>query len=504
MADVRRKIIYTAEPFITKDNVLDVLREALPKHQFNANRIKFLFDFEGGNQPLIRHKQYRPEIDIHAVDNVAHQATKFHVGYEWGNPITLVQRGNESNTDITEALSELNWMYECEGIKTKTQRLGKDVTVCDLGYTHIGINKEWQLDDSYFTMNVLSPYTTFLIKSSYYIDHRVMMGVTYMVDDMHVKHFTCYTKDTRYDITEDKIVYAETNPLGRVPIIEWIGNYDGMGIWEHEISEMDNLNLMISDFSNNVEQNMQAIWHTNDIEFDVEVTTDEDGNETETTIKPSNGDFFQTFTLPDGKTPIIEPLTINHDYASQLNNINARRSLILEKCYVPQRTDGTNSTGVAQDVASGYSSLDIVAESIQACQEAAKMEEVKCVLAAIRVSTDVPPDSPLLKLRVKDIQPSVKRERLSELATKVNAFATLVSHGIYGLDALQVINAFPDTNQTWENSREGIEAYQMSVFGENTDSQNEAVGGMGEKEPDASRIMTDLSDQVENTPLLVT
>lgn len=42
---------------------------------------------------------------------------------------------------------------------------------------------------------------------------------------------------------------------------------------------MDNLNLLISDFTNDVEQNTQAVWHTNDVDFPVEqeTTVDKDG-----------------------------------------------------------------------------------------------------------------------------------------------------------------------------------------------------------------------------------
>ncbi len=439
-------------------------------------------------------------------DNIAHEATKFHVGYEWGTPITLIQRGKRDDVsqDIVDSISMINEMYDAEGIKTKSQRLGKDVTVGNLGYTFISVNDDWEEGESFFKIDVLNPCTTYVVRSSYYLDRRVMMGVTFTQNDVGEYLYTVYTKNRRFDIVNDKVELDILNPLGRIPIIEWIANYDGMGIWESEISEMNNLNLMISDFSNDVEQNMQCIWHTNDVEFPVKVSTDEDGNTVETVQKPTNGEILQTRTTPDGKTPIVEPLTLDYDYANMLSNISARRSLILEKCFVPQRTDGTNSTGVAQDIASGYSMLDIVAESIQACQESCKQEEIKVVLAAIHASQDVPEDSPLLKLKASDIQPSVTRERLSELSTKINAFATGVSHGIYGLDMLQLIDAFPDTNQTWERSRQGIEDYQKSVYGniETAETTNNAVGGDGEQAPNNDRIMADLSDQTGNSPLL--
>lgn len=493
-----RKVIYTDKPFVDRTNIIDILRKALGVHRTNVAEMKFLFDFESGEQPITRIKTYRPTIDIHCVDNVAHEITKFHVGYEWGNPITLIQRGEKDsgNADEALAISLLNEQYETEGIKTKTQKLGKDVTIANLGYTHVDLNMDWEDGDSYFKLNTLNPYTTFVIRSSYYIDNRVMVGVTFRKDELSVEHYTCYTKDTRFDICQDKIEFEEMNPLGKIPIIEWIGNYDGMGIWEHEISEMNNLNLMISDFSNNVEQNMQAIWHANDVDFPTEVVTDENGVSKEVVRKPKNGEWLQTYTPQDGKTPVVEALTINYDYASMLTNIMTRRQLIMQKCYCPQRNDDSGgSTGVAMQSAAGWSALDIVAESIQSIQESCKMEEVKVVLAAIKVSPFIDPDSPLLKLTAKDVQPNVKRQKLSEMNTKVNALSTLLAHGIHGLHAIKSVNYFEDANQVWEDSKDLIERYQSSVFDTST-------GGDAEQAPNSDRLMPDLSDQTGNSPLL--
>ena len=121
-----------------------------------------------------------------------------------------------------------------------------------------------------------------------------------------------------------------------MPIVEYFRAYDRMGVWEHQMSELDNLNLLISDFTNDVEQNTQAVWHTNDVDFPVErkVTDNEDGTQTikETVRKPKSGEWMQTYTSADGKTPIVESLAINYDYTGMLNNIQYRRNKILEKC----------------------------------------------------------------------------------------------------------------------------------------------------------------------------
>ena len=118
------------------------------------------------------------------------------------------------------------------------------------------------------------------------------------------------------------------------------------------------------------------------------------------------------------------------------------------------------------------------------------MEEVKVVLRAIQVSPYVPADSPLLKLKYTDIQPSIKRSKTYELTVKTNALASLLSHGFDLKDATQAIPIFEDNNQVVERSGDGVRKYQESqVFKIDTSNQTE------EKRPFA-----DYSDQIVNSP----
>ena len=76
------------------------------------------------------------------------------------------------------------------------------------------------------------------------------------------------------------------------------------------------------------------------------------------------------------------------------------------------------------------------------------------------------------------------------MTVKTNAFATMVAHGIDGLDAIQSINFFDDPSEVWERSKDTIEKYQNNTFGE---------------EPTNTNVDTELSsdrvtDQIENSP----
>ena len=56
---------------ITYENVISVIRDTIGKHRTNARRIQELLDFEEGDQPLIREKKYRADINFEITDNIA-------------------------------------------------------------------------------------------------------------------------------------------------------------------------------------------------------------------------------------------------------------------------------------------------------------------------------------------------------------------------------------------------------------------------------------------------
>lgn len=507
-----RIVLTTDVPEITYENVLDVLRDVFSTHIQNANRIQCLLDYDAGIQPIIRKnpKTYRPDIDCECIDNVAHQASEFWTSFAWGNPISLVQNGDGKEKFVADGISELNKQYELAKIKAKTQDLGRYVTIGAICNVLVDVNMEWKKNKPYFTLDILDPRTSFVVKSSYYSDKRTMMGVTYRRDRITGNnYYTCFTKDYRFEVVNLNEIAngdytkkeawrhqqrsGEVNPLGIVPIIEYFRSYDRMGVWEHQKSELDNLNLLISDFTNDVEQNTQAVWHTNDVDFPVErkVTDNEDGTQTieETVRKPKSGEWMQTYTSADGKTPIVESLAINYDYTGMLNNIQYRRNKILEKCNVPLTNDNaSNITGVAASNASGWDHAEAAATKLQMITESCKMDELEVVLAAIDKSPYVPQDSPLRLISLEDIEINIKRQKLYELSTKVNSIATLINAGINGGKVLNAIPVFDDPNEVWEASKETVEKIQKSNIKDDATNND--------------RIMQDLSDQVSNSPLI--
>lgn len=485
---IGRYEIWTSEKEVTESNVLKILDDAKPYFDANAITCQKLLDIEAGYMPQAREKVVRPEIDVQTVDTIAHEITAFKEGYHWGIPITFVQRGNKDsgNKEENEAITLLNECYNAENLGREQHRLGHFVEICGIGYTYVDINMDWEEGESFFKYQFLDPRHTFVVKSRYYADHRVMLGGTYYTDEQGNQKFTVISKNKRFEIFNRKIVNGkdgqeeltwgfenrsgEVNPLGIIPIIEWERADDRMGCFEREIPEMERLNLILSDIANDIDQETQMIWHANDVDFPEVV--DADGKPTGETETPKSNEWVQTYTSRDGKTPFIKPLSTAYDYSGLLNNYSTSRALILQRTYTPQRNDDSGgSTGVAMSDATGWSAADQVASSQQLLMESSKMDEVKVVLAAIKKNPNLEADSPLQNLKHMDVKPNITRQKTFEMSVKTTAFANLVSHGVYGLHALKSVNFFDDVAQVWEDSKDLIEEYQKTTFGEKEEIQ---------------------------------
>lgn len=491
-----RSVLYTDVKEVNRDNIADVLRSVMDSHDRNAHNIKLLLDYEGGQQEKFRTKTYRPDIDNWCVDNIANEVTEFKLSFNWGNPITLKARkkNDDINQNIISAISELNKFYEIQGNNAKQQELARYVEICGVGYTFVDINTDYVDGDSPFTVDVLNPMCAFVVRSTYYLDKRIVLSGTFSDDGNGNKTFTCFTNSTRYELNSsyEHLDNSDVaNPLGVNPIIEWFRSYDRMGCFERQISEMDNLNLLISDFTNDVEQNTQAIWHTNDVDFPKRIVKNEDGTETELPVTLKGNMMVQTYTSQDGKTPMIESLSIDYDYEGMLNNIITRRALILQKCNVPSRNDNSGgSTGVAMSDATGWTQAETEANRQDQIKDMCKLNEVRAVLRAVDKCNGFNIDNPLRKLVYSEVETHIPRQKTYELTVKTNAICALIAKGFSLEDTLDIAPLFEDNNQVIVRSGDGVKKYQESqVFKVNNSSSTEET-----------RPFPDYSDQQGNSP----
>lgn len=493
-----RRRIYTDAREITEDNVIQVLQDALMVHECNREDMAYLLRYEKGVQPLKRKKVIRPDIDLRVVDNLANQVVTWKLGYHWGNPITYVQRSDRAPEGLSgdDAVTLLNQMNDAELAFAKDQELARYVEICGIGYQMVDLKRGPADSGSVFELVTLDPLSTFIVYRND-IRETKLMSVTYRELDNGERYFTCITKDRWYEVRNAVEFANDTktdtwrpgpntgvkNPLGRVPVVEFLRSYDRMGVFERQIPDMDALNVETSDFANSVAQNTQEIWWMNDADFPIDPATGEKKT-------PGTGQWLTTKTLPNGQRPMIQALSSAFDYAGVQENIVAKRNTILQKCYVPLQSDpGGGSTASAMSMSSGWAAAEAVAQAQENLTRAAKMEVAALELIAAQKSLYLPAGSPLAKLKVTDIQPKFTRQKTFDLGTKVNAMVTMIKNGVHGRIAMETVDLFPDVAQAWEESRELVEEYQDKLF-------TEAVPA------DDGRMMSDYTDQGSNSPIL--
>ena len=517
-----RKKIYTDVPEITEQNVIEVLRTVILDHMEVAQDCESLMNFVSGIQPLQRVKTYRSDIDIQDIDNVADEITNFKTSFNWGNPINLVQHGeNDGGTSgESKAIAELNNCYDAEKVRCKTQELANFVEITGICNTYTDVNTEYEDGDSYFKYMILDPRSSFKVYSSYYPDQRGMMDVTFRTDNGGNKYYTIFTKERRFEVVnlyttrnaEGKWDFGEgnneLNPLGMLPFVEWVRNVNRTGCFERQIDELNALNILTSDFANDVDQNTQCVWHANDIDFPVETYEDENGEEQQRVVHPTSNDWIETQTTPEGRTPFVNPLYVQYDYSGMLNNYLSKRALILQKCNVPSRNDNSGgSTGIAMSDATGWTNAEVEATQQDQLKNDSKLDEVKIALAACKLCKGFSSDSPLAKLKYSDVKPNIKRQKTYEMTTKINAFATAVSHGIDYKSMLQTINLFDDPQQVARDSEDTMQKFIDKTFGAEVedievDKTQTQTKTQGIDAPVPSRLDQDRSDQIENSPRL--
>lgn len=522
--------IYTDVKEITKDNVIQVLSTAMTKHELNRTQIRNLINFEKGDQPLMREKNVRKDIDIKSISNLAHQITEFWLGYFWGNHMAFVQKSDKhpkgSNpTDSDSAITLLNEMYDAEDMESKDQLLAYYLEVCGVCCQLIDIKRNPDDEDAVFDLVTLNPLYSFVVYSSDAYE-RPVMGVSYSEDENGSKIFTCITDDAVYEIRDmvdfvrgtktregKKITDGkdgiQANPFGRVNIVEFERSTDRTGVFERQLDELNALNILESDLCNDVSQTTQANWWGNDIELD----TDDNGE-----VKgPQAGQWILTKTNGNGKQPNIKGLVLNYDYTGVLANIQAKHDGILERTFTPKQTEqsGGSTTG-ATSLSSGWTATEAVACKQAAIIKRGFKERNRLALIAIKKSRDTDPESPLLKLKNSDIEIRPIRQKTFDMATKINSLATMVQNFVHPRVAMEAIDFFPNLAEAVEDSVPKMLEYQKVLLeskksggsqpGENKNDdprqQQSADDALKSKvNPDSKRIMPDSSDQTQNSPI---
>lgn len=463
-----RKQIFCDKTNIDKTNILEVLGEAYAIHEQNRAEMLYLFEYVKGRQPILdREKQIRPEINEKIVDNMASEILEFKLGYEFGSPISYVQRARKdiksrnalfsffkklftSDESKKEDLrvSAINEMMVEECKAAKDLQLAKDVKTCGIGYRLI-LPKKIKTGVSVFDLLVLNPMNTFVVYSNDAYREPIL-GVSYFPHRDGSVTFGCYTKTSYFKIEmgitkgfEDWFE-EKHNTVGMVPIIEYINDYDRMGCFERVIPLMDALNTIDSDRVNDIAQHVQNILWGDNVALDTEQ------------YKKLRDDGMILTKSEQGRTATLKYLESVLDQSENQTLVDYVKQQILDITNTPSRSElSGGSTGSATNMSTGWMAAETDAKEKEQIWSASERRETAIILKIIKDSNEV--DTDIAELNLSDIEIKFSRSRTYDLATKCNSLSALIRIGIDPLRAIEVVGLFTDPQQVALDSAERID-----------------------------------------------
>lgn len=447
-----RRVIYTSEKEITRENVLDVLSKALAVHRANREEEIYLEKYIRGVQPILdRVKTVNAEINNKIVVNIANEIVTFKTSEFAGEPIQYISRGSADNEDVPEKVAQINDMMLSEGKQTKDLELAHDMFSFGVGYRLVvhdrGRNTADYLDEAPFEIYIPEPFNTFVVRLND-VTKRVVMGVTYVYKDPPKSdvEYTVYTDNVTYTVTGtgDKLEITDEvhHNFGMVTLIEYPCNPLRMSPIDIVHDLLNSYNLCISNRLDGVEQFIQAIM----VFEGVDITREQ-------FLELKDLGALKLPPSMDGRTSRVYYLNEQLDQAQTQTLVDNMHDLILQIVGMPSQGNANvadSSNNGATIMKNGWWHAEARALETQAMWKEAETQLLKIVLKICK-------DSNVLSgLKISDLEPKFWRQSYEDLLVKTQSFSTLRAAGMPASQAF----AFSHLSKDPESDAMIFDAYQ--------------------------------------------
>lgn len=429
-----RTPIYTPETEINSENIIDVLRKAIPIFEKNATESKYLYEYYKGKQPILsRVKDIRPEICNTIVVNRAYEIVTFKTGRFLYKNIQYVNRSESKTTEV----NDLNTFMYADGKSGKDRELVDWMHICGHGY-RMAIDAPAS-DGTPFHTHTISPMRAFVV----YCDDvakKPLMGVyyTFKLDKKKNKHkiYTCYTANEIYTVENYKVTKVENHLMGDVPIVEYPANYARLGCFEMVIELLDAINLATSNRQDGLEQFIQALLVFKNVDLE-------------------DGDVMKL--RQEGA--ICIPQESDVDYLVHELNQSQTQTLVddlyqavLTICGMPNRQSGSTSTSDnkgAVVLRDGWSAAATAVKETRQYFESAERRMLNMVLRVFNIYEDnaVPNAN---TLTMSDIEVHFDEGEYENMLEKAQVLTMLLSNDrVHPKDAFAFSNITPDPESAY-------------------------------------------------------
>jgi SPP1 family phage portal protein len=486
-----RKKIYCNESVITKENVAQVLRDALVVHRQNSLEIDDLHRYYRGIQPVLdRTKVIRPEINNKIVENRAYEFVDFKTGYMLDGPIQYISRSKREN--VTLQIGELNDMMVMCDKESKDSDLFEWMYICGTAYRMVfpnsvyikseiipklkNMSTDFAEDESPFDIYTLDPRNTFVVYHSG-LGEKPIMAVMYVVQKTGTLQsaertiYGIYTPTDYFEISSDGIAYAPeittSQPLAlkSIPIIEYPLNCSRLGIVEIIQSISDAINMVQSNRLDGVQQFVESllVLYNADIDEDAAKYIREAGLIKLKSTGENKADIKEIVSeLNQQQTQVL----VDYMYATMLSIIG-----------IPNRNGGssTSDTGSATLIRDGWESTERRAKKDEKKFKSSERQFLKIVLRIMR-------DTVGTSLQLYDIDTKFPaRSYKNKMAMAQMLTNMLNSNKIHPLLAFTECELFDDPQAAYQMSMDYYEKNKAEALQQAQSPPNSQEGEDGQQ-----------------------
>ena len=428
-----RRDIYALSDTIDDTNVVDVVNNAMTYHVLNFYEEDYLYWRRRGLSPIIEREKVYNNFVLNKVSEAhADQIVTFKNGFLFPQSAFYVAR----NDTAKEKVDSLNEFMFLSGKPTV------DTELCDWFHT-VGkavLYIDPRSDDPRIPAKVyaLDPRSAFVVYGLQ-PGNPAVMGVYMVVQNGQVR-FDVFTRDTVYHLsgsyigtgagatswpvreaTAIRVESFEPNWLGEIPMVEYRYNSVNMGAFEGVVTLLTALDQLASDRLDGVEQFIQSLIVTYNVEFDDGVTASkirEMGIVPLKSTADSKGDIkILSEELNQSQTQTL----VDHIYDQ-----------VLTICMMPSDRKGgasTSDTGSASLYRDGWVQAENCAVSTQKLFKKSN-ENFDRIFAKILKAKG------LLDIEPSDFDLTFVRAELANIQAKAQSFQTLVAGGMHPILAM--------------------------------------------------------------------
>lgn len=472
-----RHPILTMETEITRDNIVEVLRKAVPTFEQNAADCEYLYNYYKGCQPILsRGKIIRPEICNTIVVNRAYEIVTFKTGRFLYKNIQYVNRTESMTKDV----NELNSFMYSDNKCGKDRELVDWIHICGHGYRMV--LDAPAADGIPFHTYTIEPTRAFVVYTDTY-DRRPVLGVyyTWYDDEKEGKHkvYTCYTANEVFEIENDTIKSITPHLLGAVPIVEYPANYARLGCFEMVIELLDAINLATSNRQDGLEQFIQALLVFKNLNL-------EDGDVAR--LKREGA-----ICLPEGSDVDYLVHELNQSQTQTL--VDDLYQAVLTICGMPNRQSGSTSTSDnkgAVVLRDGWSAAATAVKETKQYFESAERQMLGMALRLFNIYEDASVIVNRKPLTLSDIEVHFDEGEYENMLEKAQVLTMLLANDwVHPKDAYAFSNITPDPESAYLAGKQFHDEQEAKTVDELMEGNDVRVHGQSDRivdEEDGSQV----------------